>query len=112
MNATAQPCADFPDRITKLTAPPRTHVTRATWAPELYAWDVLGDEAHSDAGVTDDRVRAVRHVRDALADAAPGATGKVRRVTLSDAGSGDYVELGTEATAHVDAATGALVWTK
>lgn len=93
-------------------APPsRNGVDRAQWAPELYAWDIDGDDEHGQAGVTDDRRRAIGHVKDALADACPGASGKVRRVALSGSGSGKYIELGTEVNAHVDEATGAVVWT-
>ncbi|MBO2465380.1 hypothetical protein [Actinomadura violacea] len=93
-------------------SPSRSGVDRARWAPELYAWDIDGDDEHGQAGVTDDRGRAIDHVKDALADASPGTSGEVRRVALSGSGRGCYVDLGTEATAHVDAGTNAVVWTR
>lgn len=114
MNATARkalPCADPSDRITKPASPARTHTDRASWSPDLYAWDINSDDPQGQAGVTDDRSTAIGHVRDALADATPGASGKIRRVALSGSGSGKYIELGTEVSAHVDEATGAVVWT-
>lgn len=106
----APPCAGTSDRLMRPVSPSRSGVDRARWAPELYAWDINGDE-HGQAGVTDDRGRAIDRVKDALAAASPGTSGKVRRVALSGSGRGCYVDLGTEATAHVDAATNAVVWT-
>lgn len=41
----------------------------------------------------------------------PGTSGKIRLVALSGAGRDCYVELGTEAIAHLDAVTNAVVWT-
>lgn len=76
-------------------------------APELYDWDV---EAHGAAGgVTDDEERALRRVRDELADAPRGTRGIVRRVGLP-AGDGPYLDQGTVAVARRDETSGAVVW--
>ncbi|MGI5326906.1 hypothetical protein [Actinomadura nitritigenes] len=107
----APPCAGTLARPVRTAPASRNGVDRAQRAPELYAWDIDGDDAHGQAGVTDDRDRAIGHVKDALAEACPGTSGKVRRVALSGSGRGCYVELGTEATAHLDAVTNAVVWT-
>jgi hypothetical protein len=98
-----------PDSLMQSAPVSRNGVDRAQRAPELYAWDI--DDEHGQAGVTDDCGRAIGHVRAALADVWPGTSGKVRRVALSRAGRGCYVELGTEATAHLDAGTNGVVWT-
>ncbi|MFC6881032.1 MULTISPECIES: hypothetical protein [Actinomadura] len=59
--------------------------------------------------MTDDEVRALRHVREELADAAPGTCGIVRRVGLAGLSGRVYADLGTVATARRDE-TGAVVW--
>lgn len=100
-----------PDSLMQSAPVSRDGVDRAQRAPELYAWDIDGDDAHGQAGVTDDRERAIGHVKDVLAEACLGTSGKVRRVALSGSGSGCYVELGTETIARLDAVTNAVVWT-
>ena len=78
--------------------------------PPLYAWDIFHPD-RDEGGVTDDPGLAIRYVNEALADAGPGTCARVRRVRPRMSGRGPYLELGTEAEAHVDEATGAVVWT-
>ncbi|TYK50570.1 hypothetical protein [Actinomadura decatromicini] len=79
--------------------------------PVLFAWDVpLASTAGGVCGVTDNRSRAFADVQRALTAAPLGAAGKVRKVAVSMSGSHEYVELGTIATARVDASSGAVVW--
>lgn len=85
-------------------------MTSYTTGPtRLYAWDVqIGDRG--EAGVTDDRSRAISNVHEALRTAETKARGKVRKVGISSAESGKYVELGDVAEAWRDEASGAVVW--
>ncbi|GAA1786561.1 hypothetical protein [Actinomadura chokoriensis] len=76
---------------------------------ELYAWDVRSGGGGR-GGVTDDRVKAIRDVHDALREVEGGARGVVRRVGLSPAGFAKYVELGHVGEAWRDETTGAVTW--
>ena len=76
---------------------------------ELYAWDVPSVSG-GQAGVTDDRVKAISDVHDALRRAEGKAHGVVRRVGLSRVGFAKYVELGHVGEAWRDETTGAVTW--
>lgn len=76
---------------------------------ELYAWDVWSGDGGR-GGVTDDRVKAIRDVHNALREAEGGTRGVVRRVGLSPVGFAKYVELGHVGEAWRDGTTGAVTW--
>ncbi|NVI89946.1 hypothetical protein [Actinomadura sp. BRA 177] len=76
---------------------------------ELYAWDVRFSDGGR-GGVTDDRVKAIRDIHDALREVKGGVRGVVRRVGLSPVGFAKYVELGHVGEAWRDEKTGAVMW--
>ncbi|RAY15046.1 hypothetical protein DPM19_09895 [Actinomadura craniellae] len=54
----------------------------------LFEWTAcLGDDQGA-SGVTDDEQRAVEHLAEALADAAPGSSGSVHRAHYAGGGVG------------------------
>jgi hypothetical protein len=86
---------------------------RSFGRPALFSWTVV--TRHDDlrrvgaCGVCDDRVRAMRHLGEALLEAPAGAVGLVHRVTVGVAGLG-YLYDGLIARGRLDPATGTIDW--
>lgn len=82
---------------------------KAQEPPKLYVWDVWTRNA-GQAGVTDHRERAIRHVHEALRSSAARASGKVHHVALAPDGTTTYIDLRTVGEAWRDETTGAIIW--
>ncbi|RAY13598.1 hypothetical protein DPM19_18135 [Actinomadura craniellae] len=85
-------------------APPNYH----GGPPRLFEWTArLGDDQGA-TGVTDDPDRAVEHLAEALANAAPGASGSVHRAHY--AGGGVGYQHGHQ-VAHARVTADGVTWT-